>query len=192
MSEIAAQAGLRQASLYYWFKKKEEILAEIVKEVNRGPLDFARRLASEGVADYAVQLWRLVRFDAETLCGFPFDINEVHRLSRRAPDAFELYWRERQELNDAVESLISRGVASGAFRQVDPRLTALTVLANDEGVQNWFRPVGGHRLAGRDQRDGGDYTPAEIAEFMADLTLRGLLSRPGDLAKVRIRALRHC
>ena len=86
MSEIAARAGLRQASLYYWFRRKEEILAEIVEQVNRVPLDFVLKLEEEA-GDPAVQLWRLIRFDVAALCAFPFDIDEVHRLSRRAPDA---------------------------------------------------------------------------------------------------------
>jgi hypothetical protein len=55
------------------------------------------------------------------------------------------------------------------------------VLSDDEGLQNWYRPIGGRRLAGR---QGGDYPVAEIAEFVADLTLRGLLADAGDLAGV--------
>jgi len=184
MSEIAHRAGLRQASLYYWFRRKEEILAEIVEQVNRVPLDFVLKLEEEA-GDPAVQLWRLIRFDVGALCAFPFDINEVHRLSRRAPEEFELYWQERQALNDGVERLIARGVEAGAFRPVDPRLTALVVLSDDEGVQNWHRPLDGRRLAGRPD---GDYPVAEIAEFVADMTLRGLLADPDDLGRVRAAA----
>ncbi len=184
MSEIASRAGLRQASLYYWFRRKEEILAEIVEQVNRVPLEFVLRLEEEA-GDPAVQLWRLVHFDVCALCGFPFDINEVHRLSRRAPEAFEVYWRERQALNDAVERLVARGIADGAFRPVDPRLAALVVLSDDEGVQNWHRPVEGRRLLGR---EGEDYSEAEIAAFMADMALRGLLARPDELDSVRAAA----
>ena len=61
------------------------------------------------------------------------------------------------------------------FRELDPRLAALTVLANDEGVQNWYRPVGDRRLRGRARNDGGDYTPREIGTFLAEITLSGLL-----------------
>ena len=181
MSQIASRAGLRQASLYYWFRRKEEILAEIVEQVNRVPLDFVLKLEEEA-GDPAVQLWRLVQFDVGALCSFPFDINEVHRLSRRAPDAFEVYWRERQALNAAVERLIARGVECGTFRPVDARLAALVVLSDDEGLQNWHRPIDGRRLGGRPD---GDYAVDEIATFVADLTLRGLLAEPDDLDRVR-------
>jgi AcrR family transcriptional regulator len=186
MSEIASRAGLRQASLYYWFRRKEEILAEIVEQVNRVPLEFVLKLEEEA-GDPAVQLWRLVRFDVEALCRFPFDINEVHRLSRRAPDAFEVYWSERQALNDAVERLVERGVEAGCFRPVAPRLAALVILSDDEGVQNWFRPIDGRRLA---SGPDGDYSVEEIADFLAELTLRGLLADPADLGRVRADAAR--
>ena len=49
--------------------------------------------------------------------------------------------------------LIVDGIATGELRAVDARLMALTVLSNDEAVQNWYRPLGEHRLV-------GDYEPA--------------------------------
>lgn len=188
MAEIADAAGLGASSLYYWFRSKQQILEVIVADVNRLPLEFAERAASQG-GPPAVRLWRLVRFDAETLCSFPFDINEIHRLAGEDEATFERYWRERQRLNDAVEALVAEGIASGELDPVDPRLAALTILANDEAVQNWYRPVEGIRLAGRTSEAGGDYEPAEIATYLADRTLRGLLRRPEELGSVRAAAL---
>jgi hypothetical protein len=120
------------------------------------------------------------------LSEFPFDINEVHRLASRQPEGFDVYWEERQRLNDEIEALIAEGIAAGEFLPVDPRLTAMTLLANDEAVQHWNR--GRRRLANRAASgDGapGDYTAAEIGLFLADLALRGLLARPARLDAVR-------
>jgi AcrR family transcriptional regulator len=188
MAEIADASGLGASSLYYWFRSKQQILEVIVTDVNRLPLEFAEQAAREGGSP-AVRLWRLVRFDAETLCSFPFDINEIHRLAGEDEEMFARYWRERQRLNDAVEALVAEGISCGDLDDVDPRLAALTILANDEAVQNWYRPVEGIRLAGRTTEAGGDYRPAEIATFLADRTLRGLLHRPEDLERVRAAAL---
>jgi len=161
MAEIAESAGLGPSSLYYWFRSKQQILEVIVEDVNRAPLAFAERIAAEEgpVPD---RLRRLIAFDVETLCNLPFDINEVHRL---AADETELarYWEDRRRLIDAVARLVADGVARGELRDVDPRLTALTLLANDEASQNWFR--------------SGDtaYAPAEIGAFLADLAVRSLM-----------------
>lgn len=184
MAEIAEAAGLGASSLYYWFRSKQQILEVIVTDVNRLPLEFAERAALQGGSP-AVRLWRFVQFDAETLCAFPFDINEIHRLAGEDEVTFTRYWQERQRLNDAVEHLVAEGTRSGDLLDVDPRLAALTLLANDEAVQNWYRPVEGIRLAGRSSDSGGDYSPAEIATFVADFSLRGLLRDPGTLPAIR-------
>jgi len=160
MAEIAETAGLGPSSLYYWFRSKQQILEVIVEDVNRAPLAFAEEIAAEG-GPVLERLRRLIAFDVEALCDLPFDINEVHRL---AADESELarYWEDRRRLIGAVERLIADGVACGELRDVDPRLTALTLLANDEASQNWFR--------------GGDtaYTPTEIGAYLADVAVRSL------------------
>lgn len=182
MAEIADGAGLQQSSLYYYFRSRDAILEEILGTVNRVPLEFVARLKGDG-GPAAVRLHRLIRFDVAALSEFPFDINEVHRLASRQPEGFDVYWEERQRLNDEIEALVAEGVAAGEFIAVDPRLAATTLLANDEAVQHWNR--GRRRLANRVAPDVGDYTPAEIGLFLADLGLRGLLARPARLDAIR-------
>src|SRR3954451_6179108 len=160
MAEIAEAAGLGASSLYYWFRSKQQILEVIVEDVNRAPLRHAEQVAS-GEGPVLDRLRDLIRFDVETLCALPFDINEVHRLAREDDDAFARYWDDRSRLVAAVERLVVEGVERGELRAVDARLAALTMLANDEGSQNWAR---------------GDPTcaPADVAEFVADLAVRSL------------------
>ncbi len=188
MADIAERAGLRQPSLYYYFRSKIDVLGHILDDVNRIPLSIVQQARSAG-GPFAVQLYWLIYQDVLALCRFPFDISEVHRLSAGHPREFERYWLERQRLNDEVESLITAGVEAGELRDVDPRLAALTVLANDEATQNWLRPVGTHRLRGRLDAALGDYRPEEVADHGAEMALRHLLVRPSTLGAVRARAL---
>jgi AcrR family transcriptional regulator len=188
MAEIADGAGLQQSSLYYYFRSRDAILEEILGTVNRVPLEFVERLKVDG-GPAAVRLYRLIRFDVVALSAFPFDINEVHRLASRQPEGFDVYWEERQRLNDETEALVAAGVAAGEFIDVDPRLTATTLLANDEAVQHWNR--GQRRLANRPPSDAGQYSPPEIGQYLADLALRGLLARPSRLDSVRRAALAY-
>ena len=162
MAQIAERAGLKQSSIYYWFRSKSDILASILERVNRLPLEIVEReRAAEGPV--AERLLRVVRQDVLALCGFPFDINEIHRLARHSPGEFEAYWVERQRLDDEVERLIAEGIASGELRAVDPRLAARTLLANDEATQNWFRSSG-----------QAEFSAEEVADFVAETTVRGL------------------
>ena len=55
---------------------------------------------------------------------------------------------------------------------LDPALTALTIMSNDEGVQNWFRL-------------GSKRRPAAIGRAMADLVVGGLLAEDRSLDDFR-------
>ncbi len=188
MLEIAEQSGLGQSSLYYWYRRKELIVAELLQQVNRLPLAFARQLEEKGEAP-DLQLYRLVQFDVRTVCEFPLEITEVHRFSRRERSAFETYWRERRELTATIEKLIARGIEDGAFRSVDAYLCALTIIAQDESVQNWFLREPKPKLRGM----AGDpaaarYRSEEIAEFVATQTISSLIAAPTRVDAVKKRA----
>lgn len=162
MAQIAERSGLQQSSIYYWFRSKSDILASILERVNRIPLSIVERERS-APGPVPERLGRLVREDVLTLCRFPFDINEIHRLALRAPEDFPAYWEERRRLDDEVEALVAEGVASGELRPVDPRLAARSLLAADEATQNWFRPLG-----------SSGYTAEQVADHVADAAVRAL------------------
>lgn len=161
MSRIASEVGLKQSSLYYYFRRKEEILAALVGRANVVPLELMRTITADG-GSAGAQLYRFVRADAAALCALPFDINDIHRIAMRDPVEFADYWKERATLERELARIIRRGTSDGTFRTVDARLTALTVLANDEGAQNWYRT-------------GSKWKPEAIGTHLADLVLRGVL-----------------
>jgi TetR/AcrR family transcriptional regulator len=177
MAQIAERAGLQQSSIYYWFRSKSEVLGSILERVNRIPLAIVERERT-ATGPVPVRLYRLVREDVLALCGFPFDINEIHRLALRAPEDFAAYWEERRRLDDEVEALVADGVASGALRPVDTRLAARTLLAGDEATQNWFRS---------DPHTA--YDAEGVADHQAEVTLRGLLADASTFPAVRAEAL---
>ena len=169
MAQIAEASGLQQSSIYYWFRSKSDVLGSILDQVNRVPLEIveeARR--SEGPV--ALRLHRVVVQDVLALSGFPFDINEIHRLAAREPESFTGYWDERSRLDEEVEALVAEGVRAGELQPVDTRLAARTLLAADEATQHWFRT---------ETRD--DYTADVIAQHVADVGVRGLMVDPGTL-----------
>jgi TetR/AcrR family transcriptional regulator len=176
MSRVAAEVGLQQSSLYYYFRRKEQLVAELVARANVVPLQVVRRIAEQG-GPAAAQLYRFVCEDVIALCGLPFDINEVHRIAARDPDGFVDYWKERAAMERLLSRMVRTGVADGSLRPVDPRLTTLTLMANDEGVQNWYRR-------------GSRWKPAAIGRSMADLAVGGLLVRASRLDEVREQAAR--
>jgi AcrR family transcriptional regulator len=186
MAEIAGAAGLRQSSLYYYFRRKELIL-EATFTVNRAPLEFLKRIATEPGSP-ALQLYRVIRFDAVQLCRAPCDVNEVWRISLVQPDVFGDFWSDRRELHRRVERLIRRGVDDRELLDVDPRLVALSLLSTNEGSQNWYRQRDERRLDGRRAGSPPRYSPIDVGEHLAATALRSLLARPARLAAIQRQA----
>jgi len=170
MSRLAAEVGLGQSSLYYYFRSREEILAALVARANVVPLALVDEVVAAPVS-VPVKLHRFVRGDVEALCALPFDINEVHRAAARDRERFSTYWDERRRLERRLSGLVRQGLVEGDLRPVDAGLTARTIMANDEGVQNWFR-LGARRR------------PADVGRYLADLTVAGLLSARRNLDDV--------
>jgi AcrR family transcriptional regulator len=171
MTQLAHAVGLRQSSLYYHFARKEEVVAALVARANVVPLELLERIDRDGGSAPA-RLHRYVRADTVALCDLPFDINEIHRIAARDREGFAGYWKERRTLERRVTRIVRDGVSDGTLRPVEPRLTALMLLSNDEGVQNWFR------LSPRP-------APRAIGAALADMVVGGLLAQGGDLAAVR-------
>lgn len=188
MSEIAAAAGLKQSSLYYYFSRKEQIL-QATFTVNRAPLEFIERIGA-GSQSAGVKLYRLLRFDTRQLCTAPCDVNEVERLAAVQPHQFSEFWADRQALHDWVERLLREGVATGQFVEVDVPLTALSLLSGNEGLQNWFRDQRSHRR-GRAVFSFPAYDADRVATHYAAAALRSLLRRPSSLATIERTARLH-
>ncbi|MCU1500675.1 MAG: hypothetical protein JWM12_29 [Ilumatobacteraceae bacterium] len=164
MSRLAAEVGLKQSSLYYYFPNRDAVVAALVAQANVVPLALVDGIIADG-GSAASNVYRFVRGDVEALCALPFDINEIHRVATRDRQRFAAYWKERRRLERRLGSMVDRGIVAGEFRDVDPRLIALTIMSNDEGVQNWFRL-------------GTSRRPRAIGEALAALVVGGLLA-PG-------------
>lgn len=169
MIQIAEDVGLGVSSVYYYFGNKAAILGHILDEVNSVPL----ALLDQALLEHDTprqQLHAFVAADAAALCTFPYDINEIHRLACVETEALARYWRDRETLIDRVATLIAAGVEQGQFRKVDPRVAALTVLANDEATRNWFSVAESGGTSGVEMA----MSPAELGLFLAEFALRGL------------------
>ena len=58
-----------------------------------------------------------------------------------------------------MRRVVGAGVASGAFRTSNPRMAAFTLLSLGVDVARWYR-------------DGGEWSPEEIADYYCEVALR--------------------
>ncbi|MCU1682457.1 MAG: TetR family transcriptional regulator [Amycolatopsis sp.] len=116
---IAERAGLRQASLYYHFPSKEDILAVLLEQTVRPSLALAGRLVDD-LAPVDVRLWALSYADIRLLAGAPHNLGALYLLPEVASPHLARFRSERAELKSAYRRLIAAaGQDAGADIRTD-------------------------------------------------------------------------
>jgi AcrR family transcriptional regulator len=102
---IADRVGIRQASLYYHFAGKDDILLELLCTSVRPSLDTARAL--EDAAPEAA-LYALAMADAHTLATAPHNIGMLYLLPEVQLERYDMFREDRAELQDTYARLGAR------------------------------------------------------------------------------------
>jgi AcrR family transcriptional regulator len=183
MSDIAREAGLRQSSLYYWFRRKELIVQEALV-VNRAPLEFIGRVGA-GSGSPALKLYRLLRYDTRQLALSPIDFNEIERIAENQPDEFIDFWRDYTRLHEWVVSLVRAAIDEDLFIDCDPDETATALLCFNEGVQKRYRHQERHGPRGGNPFAHQPLAAQQWAELEATMAVRSLLKNPGHISEIQ-------
>ena len=173
--QIANAVGLRQASLFYYFPRKEDILTELLDRMVRTQLSFADGLSTlqEGPD---VQLYLLIYSDVRTLSSPPGNLGWLMYQPEARTPRFANFQKKYARLRGIYESLISAGAEQGLFTVVNVELTARIVCGLVDGVATWYdAPL---RKSSRE----------ELWVAVTDHAMRGILTRPARLAKIRATA----
>jgi AcrR family transcriptional regulator len=164
---IALAVGVKQASLYYHFANKEQLLSELLENTVAPSLDAAAALAGSG-EPVEVRLWALAAFDVSLLCSGRWNIGALSLMPELRSDRFAGFHRRRRQLRAAYVELIAAGRAAGAFVADDVPLAADLVFGLVESVV----PV---------RADRGHLDAVTVAPTVADGCLR-LLAVPSRRA----------
>ncbi len=161
---IAEAVGLSKATLYHYFKDKDEIYARIVIDT----LEKICLYVEERVTKGKTNRERLVIFMEATATFFEENIwtatalllglgglNQPHQREKAA------YWRDRHEQN--LRKIIQAGIAENEFRTVNPSVAGRAILSTLNWMGRWYKPDGPTRAC-------------EFALEYADLFLDGLAS----------------
>ncbi|MER7008496.1 helix-turn-helix domain-containing protein [Dactylosporangium sp. NPDC000555] len=103
---IAEMVGVRQASLYYHFSTKEQILAELLESTVGPSLAYAERLAQEALSP-ADALHALVRYDVGVLLGARWNVGILYALPEIATEPFTRFRADREQLRAAYRRLVA-------------------------------------------------------------------------------------
>src|SRR5580704_5476078 len=106
--QIADRVGIRQASLYYYFAGKDEILLELLTESVRPSLRVAAWLESRCRDDPAAGLYALALIDVATLTQAPHNIATLYLMPEVQAGDFASFLAERAQLQ-AVYGRLGQG-----------------------------------------------------------------------------------
>jgi AcrR family transcriptional regulator len=102
---IADAVGVRQASLYYHFTSKEELLEELLAGTVRPSLAFAAAL--DPASSPEARLFSLAAFDTGVLCGGRWNLGVLYLLPEVRGERFERFRKERADLRAAYAGLLA-------------------------------------------------------------------------------------
>jgi len=160
MRDIATELDMAVGNLYYYFKDKEALLAFVQEDTLEALLELASRVRDQKLRANG-RLFMLIEEHVVLL-------NEEipGSLAHLEVEALTEPWRRRvQDRRDAYErafrEIIEEGIATGVFRQTDPKVSAMAILGAINWTVKWFRP-------------GGGKTAREIGKECAEMLVRGL------------------
>ncbi len=168
--EIAAEAGLRKASLYYYFPSKEEIVYAMIEGVLGPAREMQRRLGRAALSEPA-RLWLYLRFDVEMLCSAPYDCTWLLSHGSLSDERMSGYWKERQKLIAWLSARLKQGQMKGEVRDCDAAALAKALLAATEYSVTWAERENRRQMIAN-------------AEEVATLLVRGVLAEECDFAAV--------
>lgn len=132
MDDVARSAGVAKGTVYLYFQDKPDLYVGITKWLIGQALAIIRDIASQELKakeklTLIFNLWteRILRQPAAIDLVFP-EIRPGHGNIARRFSAQVL--PEVKRLLDGLAAVISEGIGTGEFRQVEPRLAALSFL----------------------------------------------------------------
>jgi AcrR family transcriptional regulator len=111
---IAMAVGIKQASLYYHFANKEQILIELLETTVIPSLEAAAALADRAEPP-EVKLWALAAFDVRLLCSGRWNIGALYLLPELRSDRFSAFHAQRNTLRSVYAQLVAEGIERGTF-----------------------------------------------------------------------------
>lgn len=110
---IADSVGIRQASLYHYFKTKDDILCAVLSQTVAPTLAFIPSLLNATPPLSATEhLHALAAFDGDQLLGGTWNLGALYLLPELRADRLEPFWSDRERLRQHYLTL-SREVLHG-------------------------------------------------------------------------------
>lgn len=172
IDRIAETAGMSKPNLLYYFRRKEDIHAELIRRMLTIWLDPLRALDAEG--DPVSELRSYIRRKIETSRDFPRESRLfANEILQGAPRVLPLLEGELKALVDEKAQVLQAWMRAGRLRRTDPWHLIFAIWATTQHYADFDVQV--RAVLGPDRGAEGRFEDA--ARFLEDLFLRGLVDR---------------
>jgi TetR/AcrR family transcriptional regulator, cholesterol catabolism regulator len=163
LRDIAEEAQITKAALYYHFPNKEALYQHVVIGRLQVLVDrVTAAVARAGNATDKVRTFMLTSADIYAESPHAWVAGSNAFWSGMRPDNRAATVSHRDQYEKLLRACIAEGVASGEFRKVDPAMAGRLLLSSINQLSRWHSPKG--RLS-----------PPEVIEQYLDIILRGLI-----------------
>lgn len=135
--QIATASGLEQGSLFHYFHRKNDILAELLDRTLDPALLYAAWLDRQA-APPDEKLLLLAYRDTLNICSGPHNLAGLMQLPEAKRKEFAPYWQKRLKLKATYGRYIAAGLKEGLFSGFDANLATELVFAMVESTIQWF------------------------------------------------------
>ncbi len=139
MDDIVEKSQLSKGAIYWYYKSKKEVYLSLVDywfiQYSSGVVDTLQQQNSASDKLKALFEFFIEQFDKNP-AAFKLLV-EFWRLAGLNPDFNTKLQQVYSDFLEYIIEIIKVGIANGEFKNVEPRITALSILINIEGI-NWF------------------------------------------------------
>jgi AcrR family transcriptional regulator len=145
LQDIAEAIGISRPGLYNYINSKEQLLAELVRDVSENTAHTVRAVRLRTDLSSVEKLRVVVRTLALQRAGAPERFRVLDRTEAALPEEVaSVHLKARREVLAEIRTIIEEGVSRGEFRPRDERLAALSVIGMCNWVAWWFHPGPNH------------------------------------------------
>jgi len=143
MYDIATELGVTRTAVYYYFKNKEAMLAALTDNVTRVAGKMAAELTQYQDLGPVEALRNLVTQHARLILTHALQFRVVERNEHNlSPKRRDNARASRRAVLTSFAEIIQRGVDSGDFRVVDPKVAAFAIIGMCNWTAWWYDPSG--------------------------------------------------
>lgn len=163
LRDIAEEAKITKAALYYHFPNKEALYERIVLESMQALVDSVREAMSQGATPVdKVRLFMQSSADFLDRSRNSWVAGSNAFWSGSAVDPRAMAVDLRDEYEHLLRDSIKQAIAKGQFREVDPAMAGRMLLSMLNHIARWHSP-------------GGRLTTRQVIEQYLDMAFGGLL-----------------